>query len=377
MTHAHSVSALLALAIVGCAATADEGDQDIAEAEGSLSSSGLELTLRCRQNGAATTVVLAKRGDAFELKATTASTLVFEAVGKRPSLNVRVEDGTTTRVDEFIDFNDRGLETVPVDGPSFLELDLAGAKTLLFKDPSRTIQLGCTFAREKLVRFLGIDVISFEEWKTRLVDVKAVAFDIDDTLAFTTPAFARGFATGGTPGPLDTDFWTVTNGCDSGCPAETITLPSGTRKDLPANAASTAKIKARQLVALHKSLGHRVFAITARPDINGEPVRDHVERELGIARSDVFFEPDIDRPGNPKGKTDRIESLNLDVFYGDSDSDITDALHAFRDPAGQQRKVVNGVRFLRSPRSSNRKAGQLNKYHPGYYGEPVLEGTYE
>ena len=41
-----------------------------------------------------------------------------------------------------------------------------------------------------------------------------------------------------------------------------------------------------------------------------------------------------------------------------------------------QARPVRGVRFLRSPRSSNRKDGKLNKYHPGYYGETVLADSY-
>jgi len=98
---------------------------------------------------------------------------------------------------------------------------------------------------------------------------------------------------------------------------------------------------------------------------------------MGIAREDLYFEPDLDQPGNPAGKTDRIESLNLDVFYGDSDSDITDTLKAFVDSkTGVRSKKVEPVRFLRSPKSSNRKSGELNKYHPGYFGEPILSESY-
>jgi acid phosphatase class B len=208
-------------------------------------------------------------------------------------------------------------------------------------------------------------------------NVKVVAFDIDDTLAFTTPTFVRAFATGGTPVPTDTVFWTATNGCDQGCASETITLPDGTTKLLPENAPSKAKARARELVALHKSKGHRVYAITARPDINGAPLRQYIERELGIAREDVFFEPDIDQPGNPKGKQDRIKSLDVDVFYGDGDADITDTNKAFLDASGAATKHVQALRFLRSPNSSNRSAGKLAKYHPGYYGEAIIADSYQ
>jgi acid phosphatase class B len=64
-----------------------------------------------------------------------------------------------------------------------------------------------------------------------------------------------------------------------------------------------------------------------------------------------------------------MAALHLDAFYGDSDSDITDARKV-------QGNTVRGIRFLRSPRSSNRSSGRLAKYHPGYFGEPIIAGSY-
>ena len=76
---------------------------------------------------------------------------------------------------------------------------------------------------------------------------------------------------------------------------------------------------------------------------------------MGIPAENVFFEPN--------GKVERIRALRLDVFYGDSDSDITDA----------QAAGVRGIRFQRSPRSSYRNSdGTLAKYHPGEHGETVI-----
>jgi acid phosphatase class B len=338
-----------------------------------LSRDAAGLTLRCTSDGIGTKVVIAARNFTFDVTATANGNALFQASAQRPSLNARIEDGASTTVNEYVDFHDSGLETVAVDSPNAIEIDLGGAKTFVYKDAAKTVQLTCSFDKERVLRFLKISPVPSVD----MTGVKAVAFDIDDTLAFTTPTFARGFATGGQPKPEDILFWTHTNGCDAGCPSETLTLPDGTTKVLPATAASTPKAKALELIAFHKSQGHRVYAITARPDINGDPLRDYLEQALGIDRNDVFFEPDIDQPGNPKGKTDRIESLDLDIFYGDSDSDITDTAKAFADGSGAPRKVVRPIRFLRSPKSSNRKAGKLNKYHPGYYGEPVLEGSYD
>jgi acid phosphatase (class B) len=267
---------------------------------------------------------------------------------------------------EFVDFRPAGLEALPPHGSPRLELPLAtGDKLLAFEDASGKTQLQCRVSAPKLLAYLGIAPVRFQPTSTG-----AVAFDIDDTLLFSTPAFTRAFATGGTPKPDDAVFWNVANGCDVGCQAATITLPDGTTKQLPANAPSPVKAKARELVEFHLENGQEVYAITARPDINGDVLRDYLEAELGIARDHVFFEPDIDQVGNPAGKTDRMQSLSLAVFYGDADSDITDA-----------RKVqgvnVQAVRFLRSPKSSNRKEGRLSKYHPGYYGEPIVSGSYE
>lgn len=376
--HRH-LTFVAALVLGGCGAPIDDAaDSDgVGEAaEDVVSANGSAYTMTCKNGSAAAKVVMTARDGAFDLKATAGDAVLFEAAAQRPALNVRIEDGTTSAVNEYVDFNDKGLEVVAVDGPKAIEVDLYGpatAKGFLYKDPAKTVQLACRFDKDKLRRFLAFDLVS----KVDMTGVKAVGFDIDDTLAFSTPTFVRAFATGGTPAPADVVFWTQANGCDHGCAAETITLADGTTKLLPQSVASTAKSKAIALVAFHKAQGHKVYAITARPDTNGGPLREYIEKELGIAKANVFFEPDMDLPGNPKGKTDRMESLDLDLFYGDSDSDITDAAKAFVDASGHRTKTLRGVRFLRSPKSSNRKAGKLNKYHPGYYGEPVIAGSYE
>jgi acid phosphatase (class B) len=230
------------------------------------------------------------------------------------------------------------------------------------------VELTCDVDAPALLEYLGLTPVWIEELPIKAVS--RVGFDIDDTLMFSTPTFARGFATGGLPKPDDMLFWTQTNGCDQGCAEAALTLPDGTPKLLPASEASTPKEMAMALIEAHRAMGHEVYAITARPDINGNPLREYLESTLGIPRDHLFFEPDLDQPGNPKGKTDRIEALALDVFYGDSDSDITDAVQV-------RTRTVLPIRFLRSPRSSNRKDGRLNKYHPGYFGEAIVAESYD
>lgn len=373
MTRTLCISLVTLLSLAAAACAADSAGPEVATLEGELEAGGQSLTIRCTQGGVEARVVIHKRDGAYDVRATQGDAVLFDVTKQTPALNARLEDGTSAEVREFIDFKDAGLVAVPVDAPVSLELDLASARAITFRSGPDTTHIPCAFHAERLLRFLAFEVVSAEAFAAQLDGPKAVAFDIDDTLAFTTPAFNRAFAAGGAPVPSDVGFWTVVNGCDPGCAAGPFLMPDGTLKDLPAAAPSTAKQKARELVKLHKDRGDRVYAITARPDVNGDAVRAYVERELGIAAADVFFEPDVDQPGNPKGKTDRIEALRLDVFYGDSDSDITDAQAAF--PGGE--KVVVPVRFFRSPRSSNRKAGKLNKYHPGYFGEAIIAGSYE
>jgi acid phosphatase class B len=314
-------------------------------------------------SGEAAPLEITAASEGFEVTASSGKTKLFQVAKQLPSLNARVEDGASDAVDEFVDFNPTGLETVPVDSKNKLEIDLKAIAKVKFAADGNQVELTCRPDKKALLKFLKL-----EPAKTiALAGVKAVGFDIDDALMFTTPTFVRGFVTGGSPKPDDVLFWTHTNACDGGCEKTTIKLADGSTKELPANVASTPKAKVLELIRKHQKMGHKVYAITARPDINGDPLRDYLAKSMGIARENIFFEPDMDLPGNPAGKQDRIASLGLNMFYGDSDSDITDAMKV---------KGVKAVRILRSPKSSNRKAGELNKYHPGYYGETILAETY-
>jgi len=314
----------------------------------------------------------------FDLELSNDEAVILARAAQRPALNARLEDGATLDVHEYLQFIDAGLTAIPPTVDPRIELDLGTATksgksqigTLTVKTTDVDATYACSGNGKKLQAFLGIEKIKKPSCDRA---IEAVAFDIDDTLLFSSPAIARGFATGGTPVDADEIFWTQVNGCDRGCDATTITLPSGETKELPANEPSAVKSGALALVAWHMSQGHRVYAITARPSFNGDALRAYIEESFGIAQEDVFFEPSTAQPGNPAGKTDRIEALALDIFYGDSDSDVTDAMAAF---PGDETKKVLPIRFLRSPRSSNRKAGVLGKYHPGYFGEAIIANSY-
>jgi acid phosphatase class B len=344
-------------------------------------SANLKFRFQCQdesQNegrGAKVFVALLKSESRFQVVALKSGNALFRADNQRPSLNVFAQSDANQAFAEFVDFHPAGLDVIPNDENAKIEISLnTGPKQVVLKNQAQNALLKCQVSREALLAYLGL--VPHKRPPMR-PDVKAVGFDIDDTLLFTAPTFYRAIATGGSFAPTDTLFWMQANSCDPGCAESRVTLPDGTQKILPAAAPSTAKESARRLIQYHKSLGHRVYAITGRPDVNGDVLRRFVEEQLGIDAQDVHFEPDIDQPGNPKGKTDLMERLSLDLYYGDSDSDITDAMKAFVDPrTGIHSKVVVPVRFLRSPLSNNRQGRRLGKYHPGYFGEAIIQDSY-
>ncbi len=178
----------------------------------------------------------------------------------------------------------------------------------------------------------SLQFISIEE-AAELPNIERAGFDIDDTLLFSTPAFDVGQASSHA---YDSEpFWTLVNGSDRGN--------------------SRVKLSTRQIVERYQARGIPIYAITARSGFGGDGLKSFISDELGIPANHVFFEPD--------GKADRIRSLRLDVYFGDSDSDIEDAMDAEAKP----------VRIQRSPKSSYRnKDGSLRKYQPGRYGEAVV-----
>lgn len=368
-TNRASLAFLLSLGACVAGASDDSPSVDDFDA-GKTDAATIARSISCHTTDTAAAAVQVRftpNGGSFDVEASSTEGVVFALAGQRPSLNVSIEDGTSDIPNEFVDFRPSGLDAVPPIGTSHFELTLAtGAKALTYGDASTQVQLTCQVRGSKLLSYLGIAPVSSLGVDT----ARSVGFDIDDTLLFSTPTFTRAFATGGTPAPGDAVFWTQANRCDAGCPAETLTLADGTSKQLPASVPSGVKARVREQVALHQACGAEVYAITARPDIAGDALRAYVEQELGIPSDHVFFEPDLDQPGNPAGKTDRMAQLGLDVFYGDSDSDITDS----RKVEGA---TIRAIRVLRSPKSSNRSGGRLNKYHPGYYGEPILAGSYD
>jgi acid phosphatase (class B) len=177
-----------------------------------------------------------------------------------------------------------------------------------------------------LLLFVSAGIIEPSFSKDRL----RVGFDLDDTLLFSTPAFNKGFRS--VHSAWSPSFWTLVNKSDV--------------------KHSVVKESVRAILDKHRNQGDDIYIITARRPYGTAPLLDYLEKTFHVEREWVFFEP--------KGKSQRMKALGLDIFYGDSDTDISDALDA----------GVRGIRIRRSPKSWHKK-----NYHPGKFNEPILENT--
>lgn len=172
----------------------------------------------------------------------------------------------------------------------------------------------------------------------------SVGFDVDDTVLFSSPGFHYAFTnTDGPnktnkygPKPLNSDkFWE-----DMSSYFDKFSIP---------------KESARQVIEMHKKRNDKIFFITARP----KPQKEIVTQLL----SQYFSLPKNTPPVIFSGKITKCNSIkqhNIVVFYGDSDTDISEAHDA----------GIRAIRFMRSPLSTNK-----GRYKPGIYGEAVLENS--
>ncbi len=172
----------------------------------------------------------------------------------------------------------------------------------------------------------------------------SVGFDVDDTVLFSNPAFHYAFTNTDGPGgtnkygnkPLKSDqFWQ-----DLSSELDKFSIP---------------KESARKMIEMHKKRGDKIFFITARPPIKNEILTDILKRTFSL--------PDKSPRAIFSGRTSKgvfIKKHGISLYYGDSDSDISEA-----NEVG-----VRAIRFMRSPMSNNKM-----KYHPGMHGEAVLENS--
>ena len=153
-----------------------------------------------------------------------------------------------------------------------------------------------------------------------------VAFDYDDTLVFSTPAFSRAFANSAQP--FTPQFWSILN------KSYDIEKP---------------KILSLTLAWAFRIFGFRVTIISARPATDGEALRKEWRRLA--PRGNFIF------AGDRSNKHLYLENGNYILFFGDSDSDIIQARKANVFP----------IRIRRSAKSFYKQ-----DYNPGSLGEWVI-----
>ena len=109
------------------------------------------------------------------------------------------------------------------------------------------------------------------------------------------------------------------------------------------------------LIKYFRAHGHEVFFITARPGVNGDSVAVFLSKNLNFevqVDSNLFFSPNEYVDGFKYVTKPRIlKSLGIDIYYGDSDSDIIAAIKA----------DVHPVRIVRSDAS-------IKEYGANYFG---------
>ncbi len=118
---------------------------------------------------------------------------------------------------------------------------------------------------------------------------------------------------------------------------------------------------AADLIKFYRAHGHQVYFITARPGENGDQVASFLTEQLGFKITkgkNLFFEPK-ENVGDYRFSTKhrRMKKLDLDIFYGDSDSDIIAAIKA----------GVHPVRVVRHHSS-------VDQYGKNYFGN-TLDGS--
>jgi len=186
----------------------------------------------------------------------------------------------------------------------------------------------CQSDKPIYIRQLG-PFITFEQLKNSLDGLPPlkIGFDIDDTLLFSSASF---YYAGNHFKPNSHKYWQFVNTSDG------YSLP---------------KQMGQNLINLHKERGDLIYIITARPRTSNETVGQTLKTTFDFEPAKLVFT-------NGHDKTPAIKQLEINLYYGDADSDITSAYQAGARP----------IRVERSPNSENTNS----PYHPGGFAEDVL-----
>jgi len=153
-----------------------------------------------------------------------------------------------------------------------------------------------------------------------VVNPSVIGFDVDDCVLFSSPSFLAADKV------AKSEFWSFVNS------HSTLSTPID---------------KVVTIAKNHLAMGRTVVLITARPRTDGEDLTSCMQQLL----------PGVQLLFCPKGKTLAMRAFHVSMFYGDSDSDMEDAIAAGALP----------VRTVR-PTASNYKG----KNNPGKFREFVL-----
>jgi acid phosphatase class B len=150
------------------------------------------------------------------------------------------------------------------------------------------------------------------------------AFDYDDTLVFSSPAFSKAFKSGAQA--FSPAFWEIVN----------------TNYDQ-----ESRKVFSNALAWVLRAFGFKVTILADRPSYGGQALR----KEWREMASDFVF------VGDKGSKASYLRRAGTVIFFGDSDSDISE---------GRKARVFS-VRIRRSPKSSYKE-----DYAPGTLHEIVV-----
>jgi len=165
-----------------------------------------------------------------------------------------------------------------------------------------------------------------------------VGFDIDDTVLFSSPGYYYGrqkYSPGNKGFVIMEEFWNeMNNGLDQ------FSIP---------------KECARKLIELHKKRGDSIYFITARTKTKTESVTELLVKTFDLENPQKVIFTGVKLGENLK--IIPIKENKIQIFYGDSDSDIEAALEV----------GIRGIRIMRARNSTNKPLP-----HNGTFGEEVL-----
>ena len=165
----------------------------------------------------------------------------------------------------------------------------------------------------------------------------AVGFDIDDTVLFSSPGFWRGrkeISPGSRDYLKDDQFWEKMNNSW--------------------DAFSIPKEVARALISMHIKRGDQIYFITGRSATKTETLSRLLRDDFLIPQTNMHPVIFAGSENEQATKTEWLKREGINIFYGDSDTDIIAAQDA----------GIRGIRVLRASNSADRplpKAGALGE----------------